>query len=74
MANLAAEAKRVLESDLWLEVMQVARQRLKDLWALEGSSQERELLWHRYQSLGEAEVEMKRLRDSGIMEAHNRGD
>jgi hypothetical protein len=54
--------------------MQVARQRLKDLWALEGSSQERELLWHRYQSLGEAEVEMKRLRDSGIMEAHNRGD
>lgn len=74
MSNYAAEAKRILESDLWLEVMKSARQRLKDSWASERDPEERELLWLKYQSLGEPEVELKRFRDAGVMEQHHRGD
>lgn len=68
MNHRAAEADRILKGDLWQEVMSSARQRLKDQWAVEGSAAGREILWHKYQGLTEAEVELKRLRDQGVME------
>lgn len=67
----SAEAKRILESSLWQEVIASTQERLKAEWSSEASSARRELLWHKYQALREPEIELRRIADAGVIEDHH---
>ena len=62
----AQEARRILDSDLWKEVIASTRQRLMDEWAREPSEAARDRLWHKLQAVSEVERELRKTTEHGV--------
>ena len=62
----AQEAKRILESDLFQEVIASMRQSLKDQWEAEPSQAARETLHATLRAVPLVVKELKKIRDDGI--------
>lgn len=62
----AEEARRIVESELWKEVIASTRQRLKDEWEREPSEAARDRLWHKLQAIPEVEKELRKTIQHGV--------
>lgn len=68
----ADRAKDILESDVFQEAVERAKQKLKDQWAMERNADNREALWQQYNASEAVTIELSIIRDNGIVERSNR--
>lgn len=67
----AQEASRILNSELFQEVIASLRQSLKDQWEAEPSAAGRETLHHTLRAVPMVVSQLKKIRDQGVVEEHN---
>ena len=65
-------AAAILESEVYAEAVELARQKLKDDWTKARAPQERENLWHQFQAIEAVTVALRILRERGIMELNKK--
>ena len=71
MNSRASEADRLLNSDLFKDVIATVEQNIKDQWAAEPSKEGREALHATLRAVPLVVQELRKIRDSGKIEDHN---
>lgn len=62
----------ILESEVYQDAIEGAKQRIKDTWAGAKAEVEREALWHKHQAIDAVTTELRIIRDRGILERTTR--
>jgi hypothetical protein len=63
-------AKEILENEVYKEAVNDATQRIKNEWAATADSHKRDALWHKLQAIEAVSMELRIIRDRGIVERH----
>jgi hypothetical protein len=63
-------AREILENEVYKEAVNGASQRMKDEWAATADPLKRDALWHKLQAIEAVSMELRIIRDRGIVERH----
>lgn len=63
-------AREILENEVYQEAVRDAKQRIKDEWSQSKDADAREALWHKLQAIEAVSMELRIIRDRGIVERH----
>jgi hypothetical protein len=62
------KAAQVLDNEVYLEAVKMARDQIKQDWTVSKNQADREALWHKYQAIEVVTTALRILRDRGIQE------